>query len=92
MHPQTQTFTRKGQFLTEETGASSNRKEEHLGLNETVFWIIYSWGFVPLLRRKTGDKRKHHLKGIRCYTTFLKKVHEPLVLLVKVQKPPLDLS
>lgn len=36
-------------------------------------------------------KDKFHLKRFNCYTTFLKKVHEPLVLLIKVLKPPLYL-
>lgn len=41
------------------------------------------------------EKGKFHLQGFGCYTTFFekkKKVHEPLVLLIKVQKPPIYLS
>lgn len=50
---------------------------------------------MPLLNKKHRQtwrkKDKFLLKGFSCYTTFLKKVHEPLVLLIKVLKPPLYL-
>lgn len=39
-----------------------------------------------------GGGSNFHLQGFSCYTIFLKKVHEPLVLLIKVQKNPLNLS
>lgn len=39
------------------------------------------------------EKRKEkNLQGFSCYTMFIKKVREPLVLLIKVQKHLLYLS
>lgn len=64
-------------------------------LNLTVFLIIiYSRSLCHFEKTgRHGKKRQITPTGFQLlHNVFSKKVHEPLVLLIKVQKPPLHLS